>query len=216
MSPIKHISFVLLLLLFPLSLFSNVSNFEGKIKLVREGVYDTATIVLYVKANLVRIDIQNLGLYDDRTFIIDLNREQVVVMSNIRKQFAEIPKQYAPPRPTRTEVVPRKNSMPIMGIRCSQIIVKNPDTQTVTSFWMAKRQFDFVPKLLRIMQKNPVLQSQLRLCPNASEQFPYMIVTRTKLRKFKERIMVEEINETPLSGRLFQIPENYQQLIIRD
>ncbi len=45
----RFILFIPMLLLFPFNLLSNIDNFEGKIKFLSEGVYDTLSMVLSVK-----------------------------------------------------------------------------------------------------------------------------------------------------------------------
>ena len=52
----EWLKILIILIILPLRSFSNLANFEGKIKILKEGVYDTLQIELSVKNDIVRID----------------------------------------------------------------------------------------------------------------------------------------------------------------
>ena len=75
------LTIITFLCLFSHSSLSNIDNFEGKIKIIKESIYDTLQIEISVKNDVVRIDEISKRNIVNRGYLVDLSKEKISLVS---------------------------------------------------------------------------------------------------------------------------------------
>lgn len=210
---IRYFKILLIFLLLPSVSLPNVANFEGKIKLVKESIYDTLVLNLLVKGDWIRMDEFNSNGELNQSFLINLKNEKIYALSFAKKQYAELEQTSTSLTTSNLEVIKSPNSKEINGTVCNQWRVKDKNNNTVVTYWMSKQHFDFFPILVDVLSKSQTPLSILSTLPNSSNIFPMEVVSRTNLRKFMESIRVVKIENKSLPKQDFIIPKNFRELI---
>lgn len=207
--------FLLLSFLITGSLESKVLNFEGSIKFIKETVFDTSYVVIYVKGEKMRVDEVNSRKTVIQSLLIDLNRAQVIVLSPSKKLFKEIPIQSNTNQtPEDFEIIKTQNRMQFNGETCYQWRVKDISRNTEVTYWVSDFEYDFFPQLLKIF-RNPEAGFRLfSYIPDFQGNIPVLTVERTILRKKKTEIELAEVNKRELNDKLFRIPPGYQKIVL--
>lgn len=211
----RFILFIPMLLLFPFNLLSNIDNFEGKIKFLSEGVYDTLSMVLSVKNDLVRMDQYSGKNGLEISYLFDLRSGKVFALSGREKVYKEIylHDQSKKRRETDVTIIKSQNSMLINGTTCYQWRVKNRQSMTEVTYWVAQSGFDFMEPLQRLIGQLQTPFNLFTLCPDIKYFFPLMVVDRTIFRKFRCSLRVVDIKRVVLPDNLFAIPRGYRELL---
>lgn len=210
---IRYFKILLIFLLLPSVSLPNVANFEGKIKLVKESIYDTLVLNLLVKGDWIRMDEFNSNGELNQSFLINLKNEKIYALSFAKKQYTELEQTSTSLTTSNLEVIKSPNSKEINGTVCNQWRVKDKNNNTVVTYWMSKQHFDFFPILVDVLSKSQTPLSILSTLPNSSNIFPMEVVSRTNLRKFMESIRVVKIENKSLPKQDFIIPKNFRELI---
>jgi len=210
---IRYFKILLIFLLLPSVSLPNVAKFEGKIKLVKESIYDTLVLNLLVKGDWIRMDEFNSNGELNQSFLINLKNEKIYALSFAKKQYAELEQTSTSLTTSNLEVIKSPNSKEINGTVCNQWRVKDKNNNTVVTYWMSKQHFDFFPILVDVLSKSQTPLSILSTLPNSSNIFPMEVVSRTNLRKFMESIRVVKIENKSLPKQDFIIPKNFRELI---
>lgn len=210
---IRYFKILLIFLLLPSVSLPNVANFEGKIKLVKESIYDTLVLNLLVKGDWIRMDEFNSNGELKQSFLINLKNEKIYALSFAKKQYTELEQTSTSLTTSNLEVIKSPNSKEINGTVCNQWRVKDKNNNTVVTYWMSKQHFDFFPILVDVLSKSQTPLSILSTLPNSSNIFPMEVVSRTNLRKFMESIRVVKIENKSLPKQDFIIPKNFRELI---
>ncbi|HPD96428.1 MAG: DUF4412 domain-containing protein [Bacteroidales bacterium] len=210
---IRYFKILLIFLLLPSVSLPNVANFEGKIKLVKESIYDTLVLNLLVKGDWIRMDEFNSNGELNQSFLINLKNEKIYALSFAKKQYAELEQTSTSLTTSNLEVIKSPNSKEINGTVCNQWRVKDKNNNTVVTYWMSRQHFDFFPILVDVLSKSQTPLSILSTLPNSSNIFPMEVVSRTNLRKFMESIRVVKIENKSLPKQDFIIPKNFRELI---
>jgi len=210
----RFILVVPMLLIFPFNLLSNIGNFEGKIKFLSEGAYDTLSMVLSVKNDLVRMDQYSSKNGLEISYLFDLRSGKVFALSGREKVYKEINLRDQPKQgETDVTIIKSQNSMLINGTTCYQWRVKNRQSMTEITYWVAQSGFDFMEPLQRLIGQLQTPFNLFTLCPDIKYFFPLMVVDRTAFRKFRCSLRVVDIKRIELPENLFAIPRGYRELL---
>lgn len=189
---------------------SSKSEFEGRISLIQETPYDTTRFDIFVKGNAVRVDIRDKEGILGRSSIVNLSKNQVILISPDQKAYLYTEK--LGPFNGRVSINKSENKKTINGQPCVQWRVKESATRDESAFWVTPMKMEFFDKLLAIYDPT---ESNLRAflkIPARFGYFPMLYEERTFLRFDKKKIRVTSIAPAPLSDKLFDVPKNYTLL----
>jgi hypothetical protein len=201
-----------LLTFLPLTSLSNIDNFEGKIKIVKESIYDTLQIELSVKNNIVRIDETNLHKNISRCYLVDLSREKIYALSFKDKLYSEIPLNN-PKNNSNVDILKTQNTMEVNGVICHQWRVRNKSKNSEVTYWVAQKDLGFMESLINIISRSETPLGILSQFPKVNGYLPLISIDRTLLRKVKESAKVIDIKRTTLPENLFVIPPGFRELL---
>ena len=208
------ISFRIISLIFiPLLLISieaKPRSFEGNISFLRETVFDTTFIKIYVKNGLVRVDEYNSSQTIISSQIVNLKSEEVVALSHDQKRYARVPVAARLVNgKDNLDIRKTNNHKKINGVTCYQWRVRDVKRNTEVAYWVFEERFDFLESLLQLLNRTEYSFSAFSAIPDRDGFFPMLTEERTLLRKNKMRIAVVEINERHMDSSLFTVPHNY-------
>lgn len=202
-----------LMLLFYL-MFGNptigAQPFEGKINCVKETLTDTVHYTYYIKNSMVRIDEYDKNDVLINYTLIDLEKQTMRAVNPSRKLYMSIPVHPYESPADEFRIIKTKNYKMINKYKCYQWRVRNEKNNTEIAYWVAKDDFHFFEKLLRIInrqEKHPKYYLQIS---DTNGFFPMLSVERSLLREFRTRIMVVDIEKSQLPDSLFSIPGDYK------
>lgn len=204
---------LILLIVLPISALSNIDNFEGKIKIIKEGAYDTSKIDICVKNEIVRIDEFNSRNQIVRSYLVDLKKERLYALSLKEKLYSEIPLNRSSNPAISPEIIKTKNSMNINGENCYQWRVKDKTRNSEVTFWVAQKNLNFLKALVGILNRSQTPLNILGQFPQENGFMPLMAVDRTLLRKLKESARIIDIKQQKLPDSIFVIPPDFQELL---
>jgi len=191
--------------------YSNITAFEGSIKIVRQSVYDTSYITINVKANWVRIDEQQNGRFIGNSLLVDIAAGKVYSLSPSRKLYAELKLDQSSPVNRHVEVIKTNNCTEFNGFACCQWRIRDKARNSEVTYWVARKNFEFYDALLKLLGKLDSPIGLLTFLEEANGNFPILTIERTPLRKEKMRYAVVDIKDTRLSDQLFRIPREYRR-----
>lgn len=205
-----HIALVITLL--TKSAYSKVGGFEGKVNIVREGVYDTIQVEIYIKGDLIRVNEFSKGGKLIRSYFANVAKGSTYLVSFSNRMYSQV-KFDNSPMSSNMEIIKSENYIDIDGNRCYQWRVKNIATQTETTYWVTETKYDFVPKLFNALANTGSAIEELVSLPQTDGILPLMVIDRTRFRKLRSSIRVLSITPMQISQALFVIPEGFNELI---
>ena len=206
------LTIITFLCLFSHSSLSNIDNFEGKIKIVKESIYDTLQIEISVKNDVVRIDEISKRNIVNRSYLVDLSKEKIYALSLREKLYTEVPIS-ANRHKAQVDIIKTQNTMSINGVTCHQWRVRDKSKNTEVTYWVTAKEFGFMQSLISIISRSETPLRILGLFPNTNGYFPLLSVDRTLLRKVKESAKIVDIKHTKLPEGLFAIPPDFRELL---
>lgn len=204
---------LIITVILPYRVFSNIDKFEGKIKIVKESIYDTLRVEVSIKDNIVRIDEINSRNTIQQSYLIDLTKEKMYALSIKDKLYAEIPLRPASKVDQNTEFIKTANCMEINGELCYQWRVRNKSKNSELTYWVAQRNYGFMKSLISIIRRSDIPFEMLSQFPEINGYMPLLSVERTLLRKVKMSARVIDIVPAKLPENLFTIPPGYRELL---
>ncbi len=204
-----------LTLLFAITgmLIASAQSFEGVIEFKKQTSTDTVNYVYYVKGDKVRLDeIGSKSKKVEGSFIIDLKTNSIVSLSHERKLYIE----QAPGTPAtitgKSEVKKTGNVKTILGTKCNEYVVKNPDEKVQVTYWMGSGKYDFLFKLLKVLNRKDKSSMYLQQLTDADGMFPYLS-SQVNLETGKEEIKMEatKIQKKTVDANMFAMPKDYQK-----
>ncbi|KAB2868517.1 MAG: DUF4412 domain-containing protein [Bacteroidales bacterium] len=204
---------LILLIVLPISALSNIDNFEGKIKIIKEGAYDTSKIEVSVKNEIVRIDEFNSSNQIVRSYLVDLAKKRLYALSLKEKLYSEIPLNKSSGSALNPEITKTQNSMNINGENCYQWRVKDKSRNSEVTFWVTQKDLSFLKALVGILNRSQTPLTILGQFPQVNGYIPLMAVDRTLLRKLKESARIVDIKQQKLPDSIFIIPRDFQELL---
>jgi hypothetical protein len=199
------------IIIFSASLLANIRNFEGNINFVRQTVFDTTHISIFVKDNMVRVDEFDSKKRVISSQLINLNTKEVFALSHENRLYTQL-KTTPPALANSKGVVVQKteNSKQINGQTCYQWRVKDPERNTEIAYWVFEENLDFFATLLQLLNRTEYSLAVFREIPGSIGFFPMLTEERTLLRKEKLKIALVDINEKELNSGIFKIPSGYK------
>ncbi|MDD4385489.1 MAG: DUF4412 domain-containing protein [Bacteroidales bacterium] len=207
----RYSSFLALIIIL-LSLFSAVygSTFKGNINFVRETVFDTIHINIYVRDAMVRIDERDTKNRIVSSHIVNLDKEEVYALSYSKQQYVKI---LANNRSNDNEYISVKktqNTKEINGHKCYQWRVRDEGMNTEVAYWMYDGEFEFFAKLFNLLRRTEYSLAIFSAIPDVEGFIPMLTEERTLLRKDKLKIRIVSIEHNNPSATLFGIPDHFK------
>ena len=205
------ISFILLLS----STNSDIESFQGSIELIQKSHYETSYFTYFVKEENVRIDKFDIDHQLTQSLVINLNKEQIYILSPIKKLYSKIEvNKNQKSDYTNFTIQKTENSRMVNDYLCYQWRVKNKERNTEVAYWVSQNNFYFFEELIRLINSADKTYEFFEKIPETQGFFPMLSVERTLLRKEKSRLYVVNINKSDVNDNLFRIPSNYE-LVLR-
>lgn len=193
------------------------TDFEGRIVLSKQSLYDTTNYEYTVKGNHVRIDIKNSYAQIIQSLIIDLEEENITALSPNHKLYTVLKKKRHPEDFDKAEyeLIKTPNFKLINGYKCFLWHVRNKRLDSDITFWITEMKLDFLPKVVALLRRtndyseliNYYIQVELN-----STFFPILIIDKTLLQEEKSKMMVTSIVNEPVNEKTFEIPKDYKLL----
>jgi len=208
------INFLFGLFLFITAPVNNYSNsFEGKIKLVEETHYDTTFYTYTIKNEQIRVDKFNQNHKIIHSLLLNLEKEQIIVLSPTKKMFTYLDLSRNPDTPNKNfEVIKTENSRLLNGKECYQWRVRSVEQNTEVTYWVWKSNFYFFNDFIKLLNCSEHTFTFFEKIPDSQGFFPMYAVERTLLRKIKKQISIIEINHQKVSDTTFEIPKDFNKL----
>ena len=205
--------FALLILVSFSTVFSNyASGFEGSLQVLKTSHYDTTYIIYHVKDNKIRIEEYSNNAHFLSSYIIDIEEEIVFAIDPERQLYKQISsKPFIPIEDSDIEIIKSENFIYLNGYRCNQWRVRNKERNTEIAYWVAKDDFLFYDKMLKLLNYTDKMVNYFLFIPGVTGYMPMMAIERTVLRDEKSRYEVKRIDREILDNNLFKIPDNYRQ-----
>lgn len=193
------------------------SDFEGRIVLSKQSLYDTTNYEYTVKGNHVRIDIKNSFAQIIQSLIIDLEEENITALSPNLKLYTVLKKKKHPEDFDKAEyeLIKTPNFKLINGYKCFLWHVRNKRLDSDITFWITEMKFDFLPKVIALLSRTNDYSELINYYTQValdSTFFPILIIDRTLLKEERAKMMVTNIIQEPVSDKVFEIPKDYQLL----
>lgn len=198
--------------LFNPNAYPKVGGFEGKVNIIREGAYDTILVEVYIKGDYIRVNEFDKGNKLIRSYFANVAQGYTFLVSFSRRMYSKV-KVDNSLMVSNVEIIKSENYIDIDGNRCYQWRVKNPTSQTETTYWVTPIQYDFVSKLFRALANSGSAIEEMVSMPHAYGVMPLMVVDRTRFRKVRSCIRVVNVKPMQVSQSLFAIPSGFSELI---
>lgn len=189
---------------------SNARGFEGGIHFVRESVFDTLFVSVFVKDSMVRVEENDRSNGFSRTYLVNLNSEEVYAISYNKRQYLKIREGKKPAGFERISARKTGNNKEINGMICHQWRVKDTNRNTEVAYWMYEGDFEFFAKLLRLIRPTEHSLAIYSSIPEVDGCVPMLTEERTLLRKEKLKLRVVNIDRSEQPSSLFVIPPHFQ------
>lgn len=209
----RYSSLLVLIIIF-LSLLSTVyaRTFEGSINFVRETVFDTTRINIYVKNSMVRVDERDTKNRLVSSHIVNLDKEEVYALSYSKQLYTKLLVNGYSNNNECISVKKTQNSKEINGHTCSQWRVRDERMNTEVAYWMFDGEFDFFAKLLNLLRRTEYSLAIFGAIPEVGGFIPMLTEERTLLRKEKLKIRIIDIEHNNPSSSLFGIPSHFKSV----
>lgn len=208
--------FILLFTLLWSTLFvsqtSMARGFEGGIHFVRESVFDTLFVSVFVKDSMVRVEENDRSNGFSRTYLVNLNSEEVYAISYHKRQYLKIREGKSLAGFERISARKTGNSKEINGKTCYQWRVKDPNRNTEVAYWMYEGDFAFFAKLLRLVRPTEHSLAIYSSIPEVHGCMPMLTEERTLLRQEKLKLRIVNIDQSEQPSSLFVIPPHFQSV----
>ncbi|HEX2935438.1 MAG TPA: DUF4412 domain-containing protein [Bacteroidales bacterium] len=204
-----------ILITYSISLLA--TDFEGRIILSKQSLYDTTIYEYTVKENHVRIDIKNPQAQIVQSLIIDLEEESITALSPNLRLYTTLKKNsYAKDYDkAEYELIKTPNFKLINGYKCFLWHVRNKRQDSDITFWITELKFDFLPKVVALLSRtddyNEIINYYIQIELD-NNFFPMLIIDRTLLQEEKSKLMVTDILNEPVSDKAFEISKDYKLL----
>ncbi len=196
-----------------LPMFTLAQGFEGSIYFTRSNQTDVVKYAYHVKGDKVRIDEYDENL--DKvigTLLVDLTKEELLALSHQRQLFMERHNRDYDPGFEKSLAVSSGNKKTIMGRSCEQIRVKNEDADREISYWVAEGDFDFFPKLMKVLKRKDNFATYYMQIPDTGGKMPIHATERDLMRNQKGSLAIDKIEEHALAAEMFEVPKDYYKV----
>ena len=188
-------------------------SFEGTIFFTRSNETDVVKYAYHVKGDKVRID-----EYDENlekvlgTLLVNLTTEELLALSHQRHLFMERQNKDYDSSFGKSVAVTSGNKKNIMGRTCQQVRVKNTDANREISYWVAEGNFDFFPKLMKVLKRKDNFATYYMQIPDTGGKMPIHATERDLMRNQKGSLVIDKIEEQELAAEMFEVPKDYYKV----
>jgi hypothetical protein len=199
-----------------MGVYMHLSAFEGNVQITRQSQYDTTYFIFHIKEPNVRIDeFSNNGRLI-KSYIINLNTENVVALNPALKLYIEMPKKESQARvKQKFDIIKTSNYKVIEGKTCYQWRVRNRELDSEVTYWVTESDIEVMQKLYKILSATEKYSSILSFymsIPDSDGFIPLVAVERNLLREEKQSMLITSINPRKVPVKLFQIPIDYKSV----
>lgn len=207
------INFLFGLFLFISAPVNHSPCFEGKIKLVEETHYNTIFYTYTIKNKQIRVDKFNQNHKIIQSLLINLEDEQIIVLSPSKKKYTYLNLSRNPNTANENfEVIKTENTRILNGKKCYQWRVRNVEQNTEVAYWVSESNFYFFNDFIKLLNCSEHTFTFFEKIPDSQGFFPMYTVERTLLRKIKKQISVIEINHQKVNDTTFEIPKDFNEV----
>lgn len=191
----------------------SAQSFEGVIEFKKQTTTDTVNYVYYVKGDKVRLDeIGNISKKPGGSFIVDLKTSSMISLSHERKLYIEQASGTPATVTGKPEVIKTGNVKTILGQKCSEYVVKNPDEKVQVTYWLASGKYDFLLKFLKVLNRKDKTSLYFQQLTGVEGMFPFLSVqTNLETNSVDVRMEVTRIEKKTIDAAKFDIPKDYQK-----
>jgi hypothetical protein len=191
--------------------FASAQSFEGVIAFKKQTPTDTVSYVYYVKGDKVRLDeIGSKSKKVEGSFLIDLKTNSMVSLSHERKLYIEQSSGTPAVVTGKPEVKKTGNVKTILGVKCTEYIVKNADEKEQVTYWMGSGNFDFFFKLLKVLNRKDKSSVYIQQLTGVDGMFPFLS-SQLNLETNAEEVKLEvtKLEKKSVDAKMFEIPKDY-------
>lgn len=191
----------------------SAQSFEGVIEFRKQTPTDTVNYIYYIKGDKIRLDeIGTKSKKVEGSFIIDLKTNTVLSLSHERRLYIEQARTTPPVLTGKPEVKKTENVKTILGMKCSEYVVKNPDEKVQVTYWMADGGFDFFFKLLKVLNRKDKSSVYVQQLTGVEGMFPFLS-TQVNLETNKEEVKMQvvKMDKKTVDANMFEVPKEYQK-----
>lgn len=194
------------------ALTSAIAQFEGVIEFKKMTTMDTTTYVYYVKGNKVRIDeLNKKSKKVEGSFLIDLTANTMTSLSHDRKLYMEQKQAAAATIVGKPEVINTKQTKTVMGTACKEYQVNSKEEKTNIKYYVAGTNYDFFPKMLRLLNRKDKFSVYYLLLKEAGNGFPYLAIQTDDTGKETSRLEITKSEKKTIDANQFVIPKEYNK-----
>ena len=198
-------------LVFPFLSFAQ--SFEGSIYFTRSNLTDVVKYAYHVKGDMVRIDEYDQDMEKViGTLLVDLSKEEMLALSHQRQLFMQRENRDYDPGFESALAVSSGNKREIMGMSCQQVRVKNEAADREIAYWVADGEFDFFPKLLKVLKRKDNFATYYMQIPDSGGKLPIHATERDLMRNTKGSLAIDRIEKQQLAADLFEVPKDYYKV----
>ncbi len=195
-----------------LSSLLKADGFEGSLQIIKTSYYDTTYIIYHIKDNKIRVEEYSSDTRLLNSYLIDIDKNIIYALDPENKLYKQIiTKPFVLTENSDIEIIKSENFIYLNGYQCNQWRVRNKLRNTEIAYWVAKDDFFFYDKLLRLINYTDKTEHYFLFIPGIDGFMPMMAIERTVLRDEKSRYEVKRIEREVLDNSLFTIPVNYRQ-----
>jgi hypothetical protein len=210
-------SIILSFLFIIICIATYAQDFEGKIFLISNSLYDTLYYTYSVKGKYIKIDELNKQKKLTKALIINTENKSIIAINTVKKLYTRLPIDESQNEKDDQgfDVIKTINFKIINGYKCNLWRVRNKDLNTDISYWVAVDKFSFFDNLIKTLHTNEKYLSFFLKLPSIEGAMPMMSVERTLLRDEKNCITVLEVNKKKINDSLFIVPNDYKQFDVK-
>ncbi len=208
----KILALIFAIMLLFCSLYSFSGEFEGRIKIVKQTVYDSCYYYYQVKGELVRIDEFTPDNKLVSSTIINLKEEKIFYINPLQKLYKEVGyvKPIIAPSPNYI-VIKTDNTKVVNGFVCYQWRVRNKEKNSEIAYWVTKGAFGFYNDVLKIVANSGNYTDFFNHIPNTEGYLPILTVENNMVRYEKMRLFVTQVHQEQVNESVFKVPSNYKK-----
>lgn len=203
------------LIIFILGLtFKNLlaQPFFGSIEFINVTEKDTTTNIYWVKDEMVKLDHMNKkGKGVEGSFLFNFQASNIKFIYPARKMWGNQKSEIPAVLKGTCEVTRGKATKKIAGFTCNEFTVKNAEENTIITYWICEKNFDFFLKVLKLWNRKDrqsVYYNQIKNLPLGS--MPFLSIEKSiSDNKVLSILEVTKVDNTLPSLSTFKIPSVY-------
>ncbi len=201
------------LLLIFLSVNYFAQSFTGSIEFKFYTLRDTTSNTYWVKDKKIKLD-QYAKKSDniEGSFIFNLETGAINFVNPKRKVWGDQKSEIPPVIKGKCETSKGK-SKTIMGLKCTEFVVKNKDENTIISYWVTTDKFDFFTPMMELWNrkdKQSIYFNKIKGLPKGS--MPVLSEERSITdNRFISKLEMTKINKGNIDDSKLEVPADYKK-----